>query len=146
MPDQLFATNPTVIISILGITVTIVFSLVLARIVDHSINKNVKTLQELMTIRKEMNSSTPEARKMDEIITYRQKRYLKKQIGSYENLKTEDSKEAAKAILRGNSIVKNFWWGITSNLWVLGTGATIGILIVCVCFSKGVAYLLQFIL
>jgi hypothetical protein len=146
MINLILATNPALFIGILTITVTIVFGFILTRIVDHAINQNVKILQELMAIRKEMDNTNPDARKMDEIITYRRKRYLKRQIESCEKMKQEDKEEEAKAVLRGNNIRKNFWWKVANNQVLLGVRASIWIFTFCVCFSIVVAGGLQILL
>jgi ABC-type multidrug transport system permease subunit len=133
MLSLILTTNPALITGLLASTVTIVFSFVLSRIIDHALNQNLKILQELIAIRKEMNSANPDARKMDEIIIYRRKRYLKRQIDSYEKMKSDDRKVDAKTALRGDNKFKNFLWKVTNSQWVLGIVALVAIIVTCVC-------------
>lgn len=100
--------------------VALLLGIVINRVLDHYTDQNVKMLKELITIRKEMSSPDANTAKMDEIITYRRKRYLKRQVDAFEKLKKEDRKEADKAAAHTNTFAK-WLYKISWNSFVLGT-------------------------
>lgn len=122
------------IAGLLGALVVVVFGFLLPRVLDHFLGQNVRLLKEIMAIRKELDSTNPDARKMDEIIVYRRKKYLRQQVELFEKMKKEDRKEAAKAVLRGNNTFKNSCWKIANHQATLGTITVVAILIACVSF------------
>jgi hypothetical protein len=143
MPNLILTINPAIFAATLTALVTIVFTFAFGRILDHALNKNLKTLQEMMAIRKEIDSTSDDAKAMDEIISYRRKRYLDRQIRSFEDMKKEDRKETAKAILREDSRFRTLWWKITSRQIFLGICASVALLVACACSAIKVAEWLE---
>lgn len=131
MSNQILTIQTVHVTGLLAALVAVIFGFVIPRILDHFVGQNARVLQELMAIRKEMPSAHPDTMKFDEIIIYRRKRYLKRQIDAYEKLKTEDRKELEKENLRTN-VFKRWISKLLQNPWVSGGITVISLLTSCV--------------
>lgn len=88
-----------------------------------------------------MDRLNSDAIKMDDIIVYRRKRYLKRQIESYERMKNEDSKTEVKSKSPKNFIQKTYW-KISNHLPTLGVVFCASLFIGCLYFSIWLAGIL----
>lgn len=82
--------NATFTIGIIAATSAMLFSFVFPKMFDYINNRNTNILKELIEIKKSLPEGHDDTSKFDELIEFRRKRYLKKQIKLYRVLKNDD--------------------------------------------------------